>query len=53
MNREDLIKYLKRQTHEALIDGKPSDEKSLKKYQNGRAWPGDERCRCPSRRQNC
>ena len=31
--REDLIKYLKRQTHEALIDGKPSDEKSLKKYQ--------------------
>jgi len=33
VNREDLIKYLKRQTHEALIDGKPSDEKSLKKYQ--------------------
>ncbi|MBO24161.1 MAG: hypothetical protein CMO65_03025 [Verrucomicrobiales bacterium] len=33
VNREDLIKYLKRQTHESLIDGKPSDEKSLKKYQ--------------------
>ena len=33
MNREDLIKYLKQQAHEALIDGKPSDEKSLKKYQ--------------------
>jgi len=33
VSRDELMKYIKRQTHKALIDGKPTNEKSLKKYQ--------------------